>query len=143
MKTMFESTECSRCGGTGQFSYCQLHGTMCFKCRGTGRQFTKRGAAARKYYNESLNRQVADIKVGDWVNDVLCRKWYQVNAIKPDSLNPNYVYLSTKHCDYGLPLDSVIASVRDNDELNQRKADAKAYQDSLTKAGKPRKRKQS
>jgi len=28
---------CHRCGGSGHFSYCQMHGTTCFQCGGTGR----------------------------------------------------------------------------------------------------------
>ena len=27
---------CPRCGGTGRFSFCQSHGTVCFKCEGNG-----------------------------------------------------------------------------------------------------------
>lgn len=29
---------CSRCGGSGHYSYNQLDGTMCYGCRGTGKQ---------------------------------------------------------------------------------------------------------
>jgi len=28
---------CSRCGGSGEYSFCQAHGTTCFKCSGTGK----------------------------------------------------------------------------------------------------------
>lgn len=27
---------CSRCGGSGEYSFCQMHGTTCFKCGGSG-----------------------------------------------------------------------------------------------------------
>jgi hypothetical protein len=29
---------CTRCGGSGHYSYCQMHGTTCFKCGGSGAQ---------------------------------------------------------------------------------------------------------
>jgi hypothetical protein len=29
---------CTRCGGSGEYSYCQSHGTRCFKCGGSGKQ---------------------------------------------------------------------------------------------------------
>lgn len=32
---------CSRCGGSGRYSFNLIHGTMCYGCRGTGRQKTK------------------------------------------------------------------------------------------------------
>ncbi len=28
---------CGRCGGGGHYSYCQMHGTTCFGCGGTGK----------------------------------------------------------------------------------------------------------
>ena len=32
---------CSRCDGSGEYSYHPLHGTMCFKCRGSGWQLPR------------------------------------------------------------------------------------------------------
>lgn len=32
---------CTRCGGYGQYSYCQMYGSTCFKCGGTGYQKAK------------------------------------------------------------------------------------------------------
>lgn len=29
---------CSRCGGSGHYSYCQMYGTRCFKCGGSGKE---------------------------------------------------------------------------------------------------------
>jgi hypothetical protein len=42
----YETTECTRCGGTGHFSYNQRTGTTCFKCSGTRVQLTRAGKAA-------------------------------------------------------------------------------------------------
>ncbi len=33
--------QCSRCGGSGHFSRCQMYGTTCFKCRGNGKQLPR------------------------------------------------------------------------------------------------------
>lgn len=32
-------TECSRCGGYGKHSYCQMYGDRCFGCSGTGKTY--------------------------------------------------------------------------------------------------------
>lgn len=64
-KYVFESTECSRCGGSGRFSFNLKDGTMCFGCQGTGKKLTKRGLAAKYFFEDSLSKQVTDCKVGD------------------------------------------------------------------------------
>lgn len=46
-KITFETTACGRCGGSGSYSYCQMHGSTCFECGGSGKVFTKRGHAAQ------------------------------------------------------------------------------------------------
>lgn len=33
--------ECTRCGGSGRYSYCQMYGDRCFKCRGSRQQLPK------------------------------------------------------------------------------------------------------
>ena len=69
-RVTFETTECSRCGGTGEFSYNPLDGTRCFKCRGGKRQLTRRGAAARKAWDavvETMARPITEVRVGDKV----------------------------------------------------------------------------
>ena len=32
---------CTRCNGTGRYSFNLMHGTKCYGCRGTGKQYTK------------------------------------------------------------------------------------------------------
>lgn len=41
-----ETVTCSRCCGSGNYSWCQRYGTTCFKCGGRKAVLTKRGAAA-------------------------------------------------------------------------------------------------
>lgn len=56
------TTECSRCGGSGQYSFCPQYGTTCFKCQGTGRQVIslrrnfKRWIAAAEARRQTLNQ---------------------------------------------------------------------------------------
>ena len=62
---LFESKVCSRCGGTGNFSYCQRYGTTCFGCGGTGVVLTKRGQAAQAFLNANRQVSVDDLAPGD------------------------------------------------------------------------------
>jgi hypothetical protein len=75
---MFEHAPCSRCGGSGNHSYCSSWGHTCFKCvfrkgvPGTGRQLTKRGAAAAAYYETLRPRKaVRDLVPGDQIIELL------------------------------------------------------------------------
>lgn len=70
MKVHFEQTECTRCGGSGHYSYCEMYGTTCFKCGGTGKQLSAAGLRARDRYNIFCNARrtkklVQDVVPGD------------------------------------------------------------------------------
>jgi len=65
VQATFEVQTCGRCGGTGQYSYCQMYGRTCFGCRGKGRVYTKRGLKARALYQASLQVPVTELQVGD------------------------------------------------------------------------------
>lgn len=41
MNALGLTVECSRCGGSGNYSYCPSHGTTCFKCGGHGKQMPR------------------------------------------------------------------------------------------------------
>ena len=49
MKLKYHRETCSRCGGTGQYSYCSAYGTMCFKCNGSGNQISKIGSKTKQF----------------------------------------------------------------------------------------------
>lgn len=49
MRVVFDSTPCTRCGGTGQMPYA-VYGGVCLKCRGAKRRLTAKGRAATKRY---------------------------------------------------------------------------------------------
>lgn len=66
-KTVFETKACSRCGGSGRYSYCQTHGSTCFGCGGSGQTLTKRGKAASLFLRSLRTVKGADVKLGDCV----------------------------------------------------------------------------
>src|SRR5580693_6740684 len=66
-KTLFESITCSRCAGSGKYSYCQMYGDTCFKCHGRGIVLTKRGQAAQDFYTTLLSKTTLELKAGDKV----------------------------------------------------------------------------
>lgn len=83
-----ETETCSRCGGSGNYSYCQWFGTVCFKCGGRKVTLTKRGAAAARYLRELRSKRAADVKPGDriWISGVDCigqaGQWLVVDTIE-------------------------------------------------------------
>ena len=50
----FETETCSRCAGSGNYSYCPGYGNRCFKCSGKGRVYSKRGHAALDFQQALL-----------------------------------------------------------------------------------------
>lgn len=44
----YERQVCTRCGGSGQFSYNAIDGSRCYGCGGSGQQLTRNGKAAKK-----------------------------------------------------------------------------------------------
>lgn len=60
-----ETTECSRCGGTGRYSYNQMHGSRCYGCGGSGKKHTRRGAEAFRFLEALRSKPAADFQPGD------------------------------------------------------------------------------
>lgn len=67
MNNEFETEKCSRCRGSGKYSYGFVVTDVCFKCAGKGVVFTKRGFAAYRFYIESCEVLASEIKVGDTI----------------------------------------------------------------------------
>ena len=65
-KLLLESKTCSRCGGSGNFSYCQMYGTTCFKCGGDGVVLTKRGKAAQLWLSAKKRKPLGEVALGEW-----------------------------------------------------------------------------
>lgn len=142
---LFETATCSRCGGSGNYSYCQMHGTTCFGCGGSGHKLTKRGMAAQNWLRKQQTVSVSDLKVGDRVyeEDFFkgVRGWFRVTEVEGDKVT----------CQYKRKFDTVPNEVSfqgtkefrvrpgDKVELRWQQMVGLAYQASLTKAGTPRK----
>lgn len=53
---------CTRCNGTGRFSFNLQHGTKCYGCNGTGKQYTKPRKPTPKWAVFGQHRQT-----GEWL----------------------------------------------------------------------------
>lgn len=157
-KPIFEHETCSRCLGSGEFSYCQMYGRTCFKCGGSGWQLTARGKAAQKFFSDQKVAPVMEIKVGDWIecHDITSTyvvkvtscgwsercKWkdsdtgemkpyYSISGINPKSQKTGGLHAFE---------NSTVKRAYTKLERRQKIEEALAYQATLTKAGKPRKK---
>ncbi len=138
-KMGFEIEDCSRCGGSGHYSYCQRYGTRCFKCGGKRWTYTKRGQAARSYYEELCTINGLDLKIGDIVayTDVtfggdVYGNTATVNAIKNGDILTDKVTFSNA-------LSSKFRLILSGETKQQKLEQAVEYQRTLTKQGKLRK----
>ena len=145
----FETQACGRCGGSGRHSYCQMYGTTCFGCHGSGRVYSKRGEVAIKFLNESRTVKAGDIKPG-WLmlyNGGPSAKsgWKTVREIiKQGSARYMDKVTGQWMCYMDIVLDGVIMSVFPDStvlavpsraNLIETKAAALQYQATLTKTG--------
>jgi hypothetical protein len=150
----FETETCSRCGGSGNYSYCQSYGTTCFKCRGKRRTFTKRGAAASKMYDTLASKPVRDLQPGDviWNQDGVFHKsgWVKITQIVRGgngcySMSPDggaydeldsFSVVSARASHSGLSGGSLMRIKQSNGQRLAKRAQALRYQQTLNKAGK-------
>ena len=155
---VWEDEPCSRCGGGGEYSYCQSHGRTCFKCHGKGVVLTKRGAAAARFFSDSCSKPFADIEVGDVIRQRLVDmtstytawfivteidrdvplgktkvgdgEWTEARGMRIQSHNEKLGGLRTS-CEP----DSMVRVAHTGTEKRGKIAAALAYQDTLTKRG--------
>lgn len=83
----FPVDTCSRCDGSGQYSYNQRDGSRCLKCSGFGYTIAKRAAEAWTAFQEAKEQAsrvaTTDIKVGDVINNPFdTRRFNTVTAIE-------------------------------------------------------------
>ena len=138
----FETEVCSRCGGCGEYSYNQRDGEKCWGCDGKGVTYTKRGAAAHKFYVESLCKVTGTLAVGDKVYEDMPRGWYVVESVTVlDNGLIDVCFVANSRlsgCQY-YP-HSVVRVAHAPEQKAEKLAAALAYQATLTKAGKPSKK---
>ncbi|CAB4122903.1 hypothetical protein UFOVP37_83 [uncultured Caudovirales phage] len=60
--TISQAYTCTRCNGTGRYSFNLLHGTTCFGCKGTGKQKTRPAKPSPKWAVFGQHR-----KTGAWL----------------------------------------------------------------------------
>lgn len=138
--TAFESETCSRCGGSGRYSYCQMYGDRCFRCGGKGRTLTKRGAAANKYCVGLRSRNILDLKPGesyrmDGIPGFSGDVWVTVESF--EVRDDGYVTVHGKGGNFTVPGNTAtVVRVRQSKESAAATfAAALEYQATLTKAG--------
>lgn len=143
----FESETCSRCGGTGKHSFCQMYRDRCFKCAGKGYTYTTRGAAALAFLRGLMETPVLEIKPGDKAlydgkyRTVLSITPSQSFSVAADGSKIQYLDINFEKMRGGVFPDMTLPVKGANHaELVTKALD---YQDSLTKAGKPRKSKKT
>lgn len=140
----WETETCSRCGGCGEYSYCEMYGRTCFKCAGSGKTYTKRAAAARNWLRERLEVPVVDLKIGDrvFVSGVGRFTIRQLGPTGSFCTNnqtgekTEYFNISGDKLGYHTFATSKVQRVPTSEQV----AEAIAYQNSLTKQGKERRR---
>lgn len=164
----FETKPCTRCGGSGHYSYCSTHGTRCFGCGGKGWQYTKRGAAAQAFYAASLCIPARDVHPGMMIRipglaGIAATRWLRVERIEADvhrskahdadewtetpavqilgqsRLAGRKDWTLTEDYGYGVSADTPVRVEQTADDKRAKVAAALAYQDTLTQAAKPRK----
>jgi hypothetical protein len=159
-----ERETCSRCGGSGHYSYCQMYGTTCFKCSGRKEVYTKRGAAALDYLKSLRSRPASEVKVGDQIkvtsvttSGQVFAQWILVRNITPvvqegsslkdgimtpyrlDMIRFDGINKSRQVDVAQVKPDTMVEVLLSKEEQAETLRLALAYQETLTKAGTPRK----
>ncbi len=132
MKIRYETEECSRCGGTGSYSWNALTGSTCFKCNGGRIQFTKKGAKARKAVQALLDEltltPAGEIVAGDRVQ-LQGRKGYALvesaerspaGTLRSNGVDiPMVSWRFPNGTGYGMPVAEMIRRKPSNDQWQQ------------------------
>jgi len=158
-----ETMTCSRCGGSGHYSFCQMYGTKCFKCHGSGVAYTARGMAARAHLEALRSKPAGELVPGDIVRfrgvpGISRDVWATIASVRcPSELKAwiagepvdttdlvDYVATETvkgTSCAMtGLNRAELVRVFQTPEQTASTLARAVEYQATLTKAGTPRKR---
>jgi hypothetical protein len=142
---LLENVTCSRCAGSGKFSYCQMYGNTCFKCAGAGVTLTKRGAAAQAWLNAQKRKLGAEVKVGETIMvegipGFSASYWAKVTEIE-GACNITVVGIKNGQSmvlnGWG---EQSVRVAQSKERLAELRAEALAFQANLTKAGTVKKR---
>ena len=154
-ETAFETTTCSRCCGSGKYSFNLIHGSRCYGCGGSGKVLTKRGKAAQKWFRDAISRPAREVPVGwlVWWPDVSAMgksKWVTVaDSSEPHQIGTSgngeplmvvdFITMSGSKC--GVSPDTLVRAVESIAQRDAVLQQAIAYQETLNpNTGKPAKR---
>ena len=144
-KAGFEVTTCSRCGGTGHYSFNQINGTTCFGCNGGKVKLTARGAAAHALFVASTSVPTSEIVVGDKI--FRDGGWRLVRSItlrpaaaRYNGVSYDYISLETQRIVYSQSPATLVRVSRGAAAWAAKLAEALAYQATLGVSGKPLKK---
>ena len=147
MATVFETEVCSRCGGTGHYSFNGEH-SRCYKCDGRNgaRALTKRGKAAQAWFLDQVSKRADAFAVGDVVRmstgleNITSIESFETGARVNGVPMTNLKFTVTGEAGGFKAHKSKPLSFHDDEGREAMKRAALAYQETLTKAGTPRKR---
>lgn len=136
---IFETETCSRCGGCGRYSYCQMYGDTCFKCHGRGVVLTKRGVVAQAYYTALCSLPVEKLEVGMevWCDNIFGKSgWGKIESIMPDTLNVGCTIVQTPLLSNHVFMGSMFRVRQTPEQVSTKQMLALSYQNILSKSGK-------
>lgn len=140
---IFEHVTCSRCAGSGEYSYNQIDGSRCYGCCGNGWVLTKRGKAARNWLVANRSTEARHLVVGQRVyfDMGMTMFWAAISAIAVQADGQIMLSCIRKSGTNStvVPPETAIAVAVSTERLAELQRDALAYQATLTKAGVPRK----
>lgn len=127
-REVFETEPCSRCGGSGRYSFNLMDGDLCYGCNGTGFKWTTKGGKAWKKFDAMRETEVCNIKVGDkvGVHLGLGPKVSFVTVVSvgiaawkytTDGVAQNCITLHTERIDHVAPENSKIRKAWTKEEL--------------------------
>lgn len=150
-KPTFEHETCSRCCGSGEYSFNLMHGSRCYGCAGTGYKLTKRGQAAQQFLNEMRKIPMENFRVDDLIRfDGSSSKFEKILSIEfLNGEQAGYVGKPDLKCvcikTDGLGMIGFVGTKYTKgftaEQKQQQVAAALEYQETLTKTGKQRKQK--
>jgi hypothetical protein len=143
----FEVETCGRCGGSGEYSYNAIDGTVCYGCRGKRKRYTKRGQAAFDYYRSLCVKKASEVVIGDCIEtggrvEKVCGIDTEggMVVVKPGD-KPRIEFETVNGYGLNTEADADVMTWPNGDEKRAKLAAAYDYQDTLTATGKPRKAK--
>lgn len=147
--TAFETETCSRCNGSGEYSYCEMYGKTCFKCHGKTVTLTKRAQVAHAWEQRQNLVPASTVQIGQRIKALGVT--ITVRSIEPGSQskslqngvwveNPQHISLHGQTHGVQVLPDTEVQLIQAHADQVALRLRAIEYQNSLTKAGTPRKK---